>query len=238
MLSGPAPALALGGIGAAPVDGPDAPALEAMYAAAVDARTRAEARAAFEAARALRAVSRDAPPSRGAYPRGAFGDQLRRLAPLLVADLGIAAAFADLGGWDHHVNEGGTEGQLADRLRELAGGLASFWQDLGDHAGEVVVVTLTEFGRTARENGNRGTDHGHGGAMLLLGGSVRGGRVYGRWPGLAPEQLHEGRDLQVTTDFRQVLGELVARHLGVQDLAPVFPGFASAMGGGFLGVLG
>lgn len=101
---------------------------------------------------------------------------------MLRSDLGVVAAFADIGGWDHHVNEGGVERQLADRLRELGGGLAAFWEDLGDRTEDVVVVTLTEFGRTARENGDRGTDHGQGGAILLRGGPVRGGRVHGRWP--------------------------------------------------------
>ena len=236
ILSGTAPTLALGGLAAAP-RGPDAAALEAMYRGSGDARTRAEASAAFDAVRALRAAERSAG-TRATYPRGALGEQLRRIASVLRADLGVVAAFADMGGFDHHVNEGAVEGQLADRLRELGAALSAFWTDLAEDAGDVVVVTLTEFGRTARENGNRGTDHGHGGFMLVLGGGVRGGRVYGRWPGLAPEELHDGRDLPVTTDFRLVLGELVLRHLGSSRVDQVFPGFDVAVAGGFLGLIG
>ena len=236
-LSGAAPALALGGIAAAPAQGPDSAAVEAMYAASSDAAARRDARAALDAARVLRALRPD-PAARAGYPRGGFGAALQQLAAVLKADLGVATAFADLGGFDHHVSEGGVEGRLAERLGVLAAGLAAFWADLGDRAEDVVVVALTEFGRTARENGDRGTDHGHGSAMLLLGGPVRGGKVYGRWPGLAPTQLHDGRDLAVTTDFRLVLGEVVTRHLGVRELGAVFPGFNVAGAGGFLGVLG
>src|SRR5207237_2577273 len=108
---------------------------------------------------------------------------------------------------------------------EFGGALAAFAQDLGDRMADVVVLTMSEFGRTVGENGNRGTDHGHATAMLVLGGGVRGGRVYGRWPGLAREQRFEGRDLAVTTDFRDVFGEIVVRHLGVKDARPIFPGY-------------
>jgi len=131
-------------------------------------------------------------------------------------------AFADIGGWDHHVNEGATEGQIANVLRDFSQSLAAFWTDLGDLGEDTVVVTMSEFGRTARENGNRGTDHGHANVMFVLGGPVKGGKVYGRWPGLDPSQLYEGRDLALTTDFRQVVGEAVARHMGNKNLNAVF----------------
>ena len=134
-------------------------------------------------------------------------------------------AFADIGGWDHHVNEGAAEGQLANVLREFSQSLAAFWIDLGDLAEDTVVVTMSEFGRTARENGNRGTYHGHANVMFVLGGPVKGGRVYGRWPGLDQSQLYEGRDLALTTDFRQVIGEGIARHMRNNNLETVFPGF-------------
>jgi len=143
------------------------------------------------------------------------------------ADLGVEVAFTDIGGWDTHVNEGAAQGQLAGRLTELSQSLAAFWTDLGDMAESTVVVTMSEFGRTARENGNRGTDHGHANVMFVMGGPVKGGRVYGKWPGLAPENLYEGRDLALTTDFRRVLGEVVYRHLGNKKLGEVFPGFES-----------
>jgi uncharacterized protein (DUF1501 family) len=149
---------------------------------------------------------------------------MRQIAQLLKANLGVEAAFADIGGWDHHQNEGGAEGQLAGRLREFSQSLSAFWTDMGTQAEEVVVVTMSEFGRTARENGTRGTDHGHANVMFVMGGAVRGGRVYGRWPGLAPEQLNEGRDLAVTTDFRQVLAEAAFKQIGARDLSLTFPG--------------
>jgi uncharacterized protein (DUF1501 family) len=168
-------------------------------------------------------------PVRGVdYPRGQFGDSLRRLVQLVKANSDVQLAFADIGGWDHHVNQGGTEGQLAILLREFSQALAAFWMDLGDLAEDTVVVTMSEFGRSARENPNRGTGHGHGNVMFVLGGPVKGGKVYGRWPGLHASQLYEGRDLAVTTDFRQVLGETVCKHLGNQALDQVFPGFDNA----------
>jgi uncharacterized protein (DUF1501 family) len=168
-------------------------------------------------------------PAGGAqYPRGRFGDSLRQIAQLIKADAGVEMAFADIGGWDHHVNELGqraSEGQLANLLREFGQALSAFWRDMGDRMEDVALVTMSEFGRTARENGNRGTDHGHANCMFAMGGPIRGGKVYGRWPGLQKEQLYEGRDLAETTDFRDVLGELVARHSGNPSLDGVFPGY-------------
>ena len=147
----------------------------------------------------------------------------------------MQVAFADIGGWDHHVNEGSTQGQIANITNEFSQSIAAFWTDLGNLGDDTVIVTMSEFGRTARENGNRGTDHGHANVMFVLGGPVKGGKVYGKWPGLEQSQLYEGRDLAVTTDFRQVLGEAVTRHLGNKDLSNVFPGFENRSG---LGVLG
>jgi len=123
------------------------------------------------------------------------------------------------------VNEGSTQGQIANILREFSQSLAAFWTDLGNLAEDTLIVTMSEFGRTARENGNRGTDHGHANVMFVMGGPVKGGKVYGPWPGLQPHQLYEGRDLALTTDFRRVVGEAVYRHLGNQNLGSVFPGF-------------
>src|SRR5437879_10389131 len=137
----------------------------------------------------------------------------------------LPISFADVTGWDTHVNQGASEGQLAARLAELGQGLAAFAQDLGERLRDVVVLTMSEFGRTIRENGNIGTDHGHATAMLVMGGPVNGGRVLGRWPGLDPASRFEGRDLAVTTDFRDLFGEGLARHLGATDLSAVFPGF-------------
>jgi len=137
--------------------------------------------------------------------------------------VGVEMAFTEVGGWDHHAAEGGVQGQIAQRLREFGYALAAFHKDLGDRMADVAVVSLTEFGRTVHENGNRGTDHGHASVSFVMGGPVRGGKVHGRWPGLAPDELYEGRDLAITTDFRDLLGELLVRHMGAKDLKAVFP---------------
>ncbi len=181
----------------------------------------------FEALRQLKQVNPGQyRPANGAeYPRGRFGHALLQIAQLIKADVGLQLAFADVTGWDTHVNQGASEGKLAARLADFGQALAAFAQDLGERMRDVVVLTLSEFGRTVRENGNSGTDHGHATAMLVLGGSVNGGKVLGRWPGLDPADRFEGRDVAVTTDFRDLFAEILARHLGAQDLAPVFPGF-------------
>jgi len=232
-LAGAAPAVAIGNInefgvgGRSPAATPLTNTFEAMYSQSADTVLHGTGRETFEAVRMLKAADPARyTPARGAnYPRGRFGDSLRQLAQLIKANLGVEVAFADISGWDHHVNEGSVQGQLAHVLRDFSQSIAAFWTDLGYLGEDTVLVTMSEFGRTARENGNRGTDHGHANVMFVLGGPVRGGRVYGQWPGLEPSQLNEGRDLALTTDFRQVLGEGVYRHLGNKDLAAVFPGF-------------
>lgn len=231
-LRGPQAAVAIGNLNDFQVrDRRMAPEFQAMYAQAPDSRLRTEGRETFEALRIIDSVRRAHPePENGAvYPRGRLGQSLRQVAALIQSDVGLEAAFADMGGWDHHTNEAP---QMQNQLREFGQALAAFHRDLGDRMEDVVVVTMSEFGRTARENGSRGTDHGHANVMFAFGGGVRGGRVLGRWPGLGPEQLHEGRDLAVTTDFRAVLGELVATHLGRTDLQAVFPGFTAGGGPG------
>jgi len=164
-----------------------------------------------------------------------FFQATAKAAQLLKADLGVEVAFADVGGWDTHVNQGGATGQLANRFRDFADSIAALVTDLGDRMGDVTILTVSEFGRMARQNGNGGTDHGHAGAMLAIGGNVRGGRVHGRWPGLAREQLFEGRDLALTTDFRSVFSELVTGHLGAARTDALFPGFDGPPGIGLLG---
>ena len=153
---------------------------------------------------------------------------MKQIAQLLKANLGVEAAFTDVSGWDTHHDQGGVNGQLSNRLRDFSAAIAAFWRDLGDDAANVTLVTMSEFGRTARENGTGGTDHGHANAMFVLGGDVKGGKVYGRWPGLDNDQLNEGRDLTLTTDYRQVLGEVVNKTLGAGNLDLVFPGASLA----------
>jgi uncharacterized protein (DUF1501 family) len=150
---------------------------------------------------------------------------LKQVAQLIKSDIGLEVAFADIGGWDTHVAEGAGQGQLANRLIEFGQGIAALYADLKDRADEVVILTMTEFGRTAKENGNRGTDHGHASVMFLLGGNVKGGQVYGKWPGLKTDQLYERRDLAITTDFRDVFAELAKTHLGATNLNTIFPGY-------------
>jgi uncharacterized protein (DUF1501 family) len=176
------------------------------------------------------------PAANANYPAGQFGNSMKQLAQLMKADLGVEAAFCDIGGWDTHQNQGAAEGQLAGRLREFSQGIAAFWMDMGVDAKNIALVTMSEFGRTARQNGTGGTDHGHANVMFVLGGGVRGGKVYGQWPGLQPEQLNEGRDLKVTTDFRQVLAEATYKQIGARDLALTFPG-AEMSQHRFLGLL-
>ncbi|HXZ11498.1 MAG TPA: DUF1501 domain-containing protein [Candidatus Sulfotelmatobacter sp.] len=202
---------------------------EAMYAQTVDAALRGVGQETFEAIDQLKKINPDKyQPENGAqYPNGRFGQSLQEIAQLFKADLGLEVAFLDSGGWDHHVNEGGVQGQLANLLRDLGQGIAAFHQDMGDRMQDVVFVSMSEFGRAVRENGNRGTDHGHANCMFVLGGAIKGGRVYSRWPGLSEGQLYQGRDLAVTTDYRSVLGEIISRHLGEQNLKTVFPGFAN-----------
>jgi uncharacterized protein (DUF1501 family) len=159
------------------------------------------------------------------YPRSQFGQRLREIAQLIKADVGLEIAFADVGGWDTHVNQGGVTGQLSQRLTDFARAVAALATDLGDRMQDVVILTMSEFGRMVRQNGNGGTDHGHAGAMFVLGGDVKGGRVHGRWPGLEREQLFEGRDLELTTDFRSVFAEVLVRHMGATSLESIFPRF-------------
>jgi uncharacterized protein (DUF1501 family) len=211
-------------------DAAAAKVLESMYAGTGDRVLGGTGKETFEAMALLDSI-RKTPyqPAEGAsYPKGRFADSMKQIAQLIKADVGIEVAFADIGSWDHHVNEIGPKasvGQLANILGEFGGSLAAFYQDLGDRMEDVVVVTMSEFGRTARENGNRGTDHGHANVMFTMGGRVAGGKVYGQWPGLAQEQLYQERDLALTTDFRDVLGEAVSLHLGNRSLEAVFPGY-------------
>ncbi|MBC7900840.1 MAG: DUF1501 domain-containing protein [Saprospiraceae bacterium] len=177
------------------------------------------------------------PENGSVYPNSQLGRSLMQIAQLIKAGVGLEAAFAETGGWDTHTNEGNSRGQLANLLRDFANSIAAFGTDLGKRMDDVLLITMSEFGRTARENGSRGTDHGHGNAMLILGNSVKGGNVYGDWKGLRPDQLNEGRDLAVTTDFRDVFGEAAYKHLGSKDLAALFPKY-SASPKNFRGFLG
>jgi len=200
---------------------------EAMYAQTVDHALRGTGTETFEAIDMLRKAdpSKYRPENGASYGNSRLGQSLQQIGQLLKANIGVEVLFVDCGGWDNHVNEGGVQGQLSNLLKDLGQGMAAFRQDMGDRMENIVFVTMSEFGRTAKENGNRGTDHGHANCMFVMGGAVKGGRVYGRWPGLNEGQLNEGRDLALTTDFRAVLGEILEKHIGVQDLAPVFPGF-------------
>ena len=162
--------------------------------------------------------------SQGSPTPERFANTTRALARLMKGDTGIQVAFLQLGGWDTHVNQ---RGALNRQLRPLGNGLAILADELGPIYENTTVVVMSEFGRTIRENGNGGTDHGHGNAIWLMGGSVRGRQVHGSWPGLENEARHQGRDLAITTDFRDVIGSLLAQQFGLnnQALAQVFPNY-------------
>jgi uncharacterized protein (DUF1501 family) len=231
-LQGRVPAIAVSNLadfsvgGKGPQTSPMSNAFQAMYDESSDAVLHGTGQETFEAVKMLKSAdpARYQPAVGVVYPNTPFGNSMKQIAQLMKANLGVEAAFSDIGGWDTHQNQGGVNGQLANRLREFSETIAAFWRDMGDDAENVTVVTMSEFGRTARQNGTGGTDHGHANVMFVLGGSVKGGKVYGKWPGLENEQLNEGRDLTVTTDFRRVLGEAAYRTLGVRNLDVVFPG--------------
>ncbi|MEP6922362.1 MAG: DUF1501 domain-containing protein [bacterium] len=212
---------------------------EAIYDQSVNDVLGGTGKETFEAVNYLKKVNPSQyKPEHGAqYPRSPFGNSLFQIAQLVKAQVGLEVAFTDIGGWDTHVNEGSSRGQLGLRLQDFSAGISALATDLGQHMDDVVILTMSEFGRTVRENGNRGTDHGHANAMFVLGNAVRGGKVYGQWPGLKSEQLYEGRDLALTTDFRDVFGEVARCHLGTSNVQSVFPGYAASESKfkGFLG---
>ncbi len=240
MLEGPSPTVAMNNLDEFTVraTGSSAERLEALYKTGSADLVHGTGAEMFEAVKMLRAANpRKYLPRNGAeYPRSQFGQRLLQIAQLIKANVGLEVAFADIGGWDTHVNQGASTGQLATRLDDFARSISALVTDLGDRMDDVVIMTMSEFGRMARENGNRGTDHGHAGALFVIGGSVKGGKVHGKWPGLEQEQLYEGRDLALTTDFRSVFAEVVSDHLGARALDRIFPGFA-AQPSRFLGVV-
>jgi uncharacterized protein (DUF1501 family) len=212
---------------------------ESMYGTTADQVLNGTGRETFDAIRMMQSIQKASYlPSNGArYPGGRLGQSLQQIARIIKADIGLEVAFTDVGGWDTHVNEVGPQphtGQLSNLLRDFAGALAAFSQDMGDRMRDITIVTMSEFGRTVKENGDRGTDHGHANLMFVLGGNVRGGRIYGDWPGLEREQLYEGRDLNVTTDFRTILSELVGKQMGNREIGTVFPGFKGPAARGIL----
>ena len=232
ILEGTAPAVAMNSLDEFAVrsgGGDQTARLEALYRTGSADLIHGTGQEMFEAVKMLRSANpQQYQPQNGAdYPRSQFGQRLRQIAQLIKSNVGLEIAFADVGGWDTHVNQGGATGQLAQRLDDFAKSIAALAGDLGEGMENVVMLTMSEFGRMARQNGNGGTDHGHAGAMFVIGGSVHGRKVHGKWPGLAPEQLYEGRDLALTTDFRSVFSEIARKHLGATNLAAMFPGFAA-----------
>jgi uncharacterized protein (DUF1501 family) len=211
---------------------------EAMYEQAANDVLGGTGRETFEAVNYLKSVNpAQYKAENGAqYPRTPFGNNLLQIAQLIKSGVGLEVAFTDIGGWDTHVNEGSSRGQLSNLLQQFSAGIAALYTDLGQRMDDVVIMTMSEFGRTVRENGNRGTDHGHANAMFIVGNGVRGGKVYGQWPGLKSDQLYEGRDLNLTTDFRDVFAEVAQRHLGATNLKAVFPGY-QVNSGKFRGML-
>jgi uncharacterized protein (DUF1501 family) len=230
ILEGDAPTVAMNSIDEFTIrtNGTQAERIEALYRTGSADVVHAAGGEMFEAMKILRAANPQQyqPQNSAEYPKSPFGQHLKQIAQLIKADVGLEVAFADVGGWDTHVNQGGATGQLAGRLDDFSKSIAALTQDLGNRMSNVAILTMSEFGRTARQNGNGGTDHGHATAMFVIGGDVKGHKVHGRWPGLAPEQLNEGRDLALTTDFRSVFSEVAFKHLGAAKMEAVFPGYS------------
>lgn len=238
ILEGPAPTIAMSSLADFTIraTGTDVQRLEALYRTGSADLIHGAGTETFDAVRMLKSANpqKYAAEHGAEYPRSPFGQSLRQIAQLVKSDVGLEIAFADVGGWDTHVNQGGATGQLANRLADFSQSIAALVTDLGDRMDDVMIMTMSEFGRMAKQNGNGGTDHGHAGALFVIGGQVRGHKVHGKWPGLAPEQLNEGRDLALTTDFRAVFAEVVSEHLGATRTDALFPGF---VGGATAGVL-
>ena len=231
-LAGKIEATAIGNVqdfnvgGRGDVSAPAEVAFQSIYDASSDALLHTAGESTFEAVKMLRATTpaKYTPAAGAVYPTTPFGSGMKQIAQLMKANLGVETAFTDIGGWDTHHNQGSVNGDLANRLKDFSEGISAFWRDMGDDAEKITLVTMSEFGRTAEQNGTGGTDHGHANVMFVLGGQVKGGQVYGKWPGLANEQLNDGRDLAVTTDFRNVLGEVASKTLGSRNLETIFPG--------------
>jgi uncharacterized protein (DUF1501 family) len=232
ILEGPSATVAMNSLSEFSVraTGNSAERLEALYRTGSADLVHGTGTEMFDAVKMLRAANpqKYLPQNNAEYPRSQFGTRLLQIAQLIKANVGLEIAFADVGGWDTHVNQGSSTGQLAQRLDDFSRSIAALVTDLGDRMDDVVILTMSEFGRMARENGNRGTDHGHAGALFVIGGHVKGGKVHGKWPGLEQEQLYEGRDLALTTDFRSVFAEVAQHHLGARALDRIFPGFAAS----------
>jgi uncharacterized protein (DUF1501 family) len=229
ILEGPNPTVAMNSLDEFTVrsTGSQAESIEALYKTGSADVVHAAGGEMFEAMRILKSANPQQyqAENNAAYPRSPFGQHLRQIAQLIKADVGLEVAFADVGGWDTHVNQGGATGQLAGRLSDFADSISALVKDLGQRMADVTILTMSEFGRTARENGSRGTDHGHATSMFVIGGDVKGRKVYGKWPGLEMEQLNEGRDLALTTDFRSVFSEVAFKHMAAAKMDAVFPGF-------------
>jgi uncharacterized protein (DUF1501 family) len=229
ILEGDSPTVAMNSIDEFTIrtNGTQAERIEALYRTGSADVVHAAGGEMFEAMKILKSANPQQyiPENSADYPRSPFGQHLKQIAQLIKSDVGLEIAFADVGGWDTHVNQGGATGQLAQRLDDFSKSIAAMVQDLGNRMADVTILTMSEFGRTARQNGNAGTDHGHATSMFVIGGDVKGKKVHGKWPGLEPEQLNEGRDLALTTDFRSVFSEVAFKHLGAAKMDAVFPGF-------------
>jgi uncharacterized protein (DUF1501 family) len=221
ILEGPAPTVAMNSLAEFSIraTGNDVERLEALYRTGSADLVHGTGAEMFDAVKMLKAANpQNYQPAPGAmYPRSQFGQRLQQIAQLIKMDLGVEIAFADVGGWDTHVNQGGATGQLANRLDDFAKSIDALVTDLGDRMADVTILTMSEFGRMAKENGNGGTDHGHAGALFVIGGDVKGGKVYGKWPGLQPEQLYGARP---GAHHRLPLGILRSRRTAPRRVAP------------------
>ncbi len=201
----------------------DMETLRSLYERADDPLLQRGGRISLEALRILRETDLGQYRPAADYPDSTLGSSLLQIAQLIKAGVGLEIAFAESNGWDTHSRQGGKFGSFQVQARDLGQSIAAFWRDLGPLQDDVVVMTMTEFGRTVHQNGSFGTDHGRGSCQFILGNSIPGGRVYGEVPELAVENLEDGRDLPVTTDFRSIFSRVVSDQFGLADLSGVFP---------------
>ena len=206
-----------------------AKSFEDLYDQTSSALLNRTGKESFEAVKMLHkaAIKNYAPANKAVYPISPLGNSLKQIAQLIKLEVGLEVAFAETGGWDTHYNQGTAQGTFARNVKDLSQSITAFWTDLEAYQDEVTLMTMTEFGRTVKQNGSNGTDHGRGSCLFILGNNVNGGLVHGQVPTLALENLEDGRDLPVTTDFRSVFSEVAGRHLNIQNERALFPEFES-----------
>jgi uncharacterized protein (DUF1501 family) len=208
---------------------------EEIYNQAAPGLLQNTAKESFEAVKMIQKadIKNYKPANNAVYPNTALGNSLKQIAQLIKMQIGLELAFTESGGWDTHFNQGTDTGIFARNVTDLSNSIIAFWTDLGQYQDDTLLMTMTEFGRTVHQNGTGGTDHGRASCNFILGSDVNGGKVHGEIKPLTVENLEDGRDLEVTTDFRSVFSEVADRHLKISNDKILFPGWA----GGSIGIM-